>query len=165
MTIVNVNGIPAETGCYIDGHWGQYGPDRLAEIAEGFDWVPDDPLDDPRELRNIADNLADDADDGVVNVHAPQGWTEADAWERHHEAAERILDWLNDHTHGTRKSDGADVTWGEVDGAWFLNDGTVVPDDQEVRKFVWHWHDGEVFLSTICDDPDTCTDDTCAHWD
>lgn len=29
---------------------------------------------------------------------------------------------------------------------------------------LWHWHDGEFFLSPLCDDEDTCTDETCAHW-
>jgi len=34
----------AELGCWIDGHWGQYGPDRLVSIAvmHGWDVSPDD---------------------------------------------------------------------------------------------------------------------------
>jgi hypothetical protein len=39
----------------------------------------------------------------------------------------------------------------------WLNDRT---DD----GFVWHWHDGEFFLSPLCENGD-CNDDTCAHWD
>lgn len=30
-----VYGDPTPAGCYVDGHWGQYGPDRLAQIADG----------------------------------------------------------------------------------------------------------------------------------
>ena len=35
---------PADAGCWIDGHWGQYGPDRLVSLAvtEGWDVNPDD---------------------------------------------------------------------------------------------------------------------------
>lgn len=29
---------PADAGCWIDGHWGQYGSTRLIEIARGFGW-------------------------------------------------------------------------------------------------------------------------------
>ena len=32
----------ADAGCWIDGHWGQYGGDRLIEIASGYGWEPDD---------------------------------------------------------------------------------------------------------------------------
>lgn len=39
-----------EPGCYIDGHWGQYGLDRLAELAEEFD-VPIPPQHDTRLIR------------------------------------------------------------------------------------------------------------------
>ena len=28
----------ADTGCWIDGHWGQYGPDRLISIAVTQGW-------------------------------------------------------------------------------------------------------------------------------
>ena len=35
MTIT-VNGLEANPGCYIDGHWGQYGVDRIAAICEQF---------------------------------------------------------------------------------------------------------------------------------
>ncbi len=29
----------AELGCWIDGHWGQYGPDRLVAIAVTHGWT------------------------------------------------------------------------------------------------------------------------------
>lgn len=38
-------------------------------------------------------------------------------------------------------------------------------NDHTSEGFLWHWHEGEFFLSPICDDPETCTDETCAHWD
>jgi hypothetical protein len=39
-----------EPGCYIDGHWGQYGNDRLAELAESYD-IPIPGEYDTREIR------------------------------------------------------------------------------------------------------------------
>lgn len=125
-----VNGHPAETGCYVNGHWGQYGPDRLADQAEAFGWCADGESEDypnegyqndPRYWRRVADRHARHGDD-----------REVDAWQAHSEAADAIERWLNDRTE----------------------DG-----------YVWHWHDGEFFLSPLCDDPDGCTDETCAHWD
>lgn len=110
-----VNGQPAELGCYVDGHWGQYGPDRLAEQAEAFGWPGVGSDDDPRYIRDL---WGDDD---------PRG-----KWECYAEAADRIEQWLNNVT---------------------------------TPGHIWHWHDGEFFLSSICDDPDECTDDTCAHWE
>ncbi len=120
-----VNGHHAETGCYVDGHWGQYGPDHLADQAETFGWRADGDSDeyplegygnDPRYWRRVADRYGD---------KVPH------AWDRHIEAADAIETWLNDHTE----------------------DG-----------YGWYWHDGEFFLSPICEDGD-CEDETCAHWD
>jgi len=37
-------------------------------------------------------------------------------------------------------------------------------NDHTSEGFVWHWHDGEFFLSPICDDEEECDDETCAHW-
>lgn len=51
MTLT-VNGQPAEPGCYVDGHWGQYGPDHLADQLEGFGLVIPRGI-DPRRYRRI----------------------------------------------------------------------------------------------------------------
>lgn len=117
-----VNGQPAELGCYVEGHWGQYGPDRLAEIAEGFGLEFAEETEDPRYWRAVADRWTDEGRDDMAG----------DAWTMHVEVAESIETWLNNVT---------------------------------TPGHIWHWHDGEFFLSSICDDPDDCTDDTCAHWE
>lgn len=31
---VTVAGVECELGCWVDGHWGQYGPDHLADKVE-----------------------------------------------------------------------------------------------------------------------------------
>lgn len=100
-----VNGHEAPPGCYIDGHWGQYGPDRLADIAEGFGWHATDPSNDPRYWRSVAVWLYDNGY-GVSDA-------EPAAWERLHEAADRIEAWLNEHTEG-------DFVWSWEDGEFFL---------------------------------------------
>ena len=129
MTTTLVHGEPADTGCYVEGHWGQYGPDHLADQAEGFGWKPETCLDDPRQIRLIIDH--------IETCGYPRDHTDmrseavgiiSSLWEAHTEAADDIETWLNDHT-----SDG----------------------------HIWHWTDGEFFLSPWCDDAFDCNDDTC----
>jgi len=100
--MVSVNGHETETGCYVDGHWGQYGPDRVEEIAENFGYeLTDD--DNCAHWRIVADS-ADDAD----NHDKAYG-----AWEAHMECADAAEEWLNEHTE-----DG--YSWGWNDGEFFL---------------------------------------------
>lgn len=64
----------------------------------------------------------------------------------------------NDHAdddHNTRLEVVLDIM--DEAEAW-LNDHTTA-------GYVWHWRDGEFFLSPMCEDEDACEDDTCAHWD
>ena len=85
-----VNTHPVEPGCYIAGHWGQYGPDRLADIAEDFGWEPGKWSDDPRAIRDVIDTLELwGHDDAVPSL-----------WELHVDAADDIETWLNDRTPG-----------------------------------------------------------------
>lgn len=80
---MHVNRMHAEPGCYIEGSHGQYGIDRLADVAEQFG-LEIDPPNDPRVWRVTAEE--DDADSG--------------AWERHVEAGDNIESRLNDVTAG-----------------------------------------------------------------
>lgn len=116
---VRVNGVECEPGCWVEGHWGQYGPDHLADKIDGL--IELEPLDDPRILRQIAETT-----EGMGYHEAAAGW-----WEIRTEATDRITERLND----------------------------VTPDG-----WVWDWVDGEFFLMPVCDDDETCTDETCAHW-
>ena len=122
-----INGHSVETGCYIDGHWGQYGTDRLADIAEGFGWKAFHPTDDPREMRRVAE-----ADPQIT-----ASWTEW-YWEQHHAGGDAIEEWLNVAT-SNHDADGSQP------------------------GYIWHWYNGEFFLSPMCDDGD-CDDETCIHW-
>ena len=39
FTVPFTNGDAGEPGCWIDGHWGQYGADRLIAIALNEGWI------------------------------------------------------------------------------------------------------------------------------
>jgi hypothetical protein len=66
--------------------------------------------------------------------------------------------WLRDDAIATDEMPGSEhMSWFAEEAETALNDAT--PDG-----FVWHWHDGEFFLSPMCEDEEGCTDETCAHW-
>lgn len=66
-------------GCYIDGHWGQYAPDRLADLCEslGFNFQDND-------LRKFRDEAEEDSR----------------LWDEYHDATDQLTDLLNDSTVG-----------------------------------------------------------------
>lgn len=101
---MKINGHPMMPGCVVDGFWGQYGYDRLAEWAEALG-APLDELGDPREERLYAESLKGGIDPG-------SGDAECDAWDRYTEAGQKIEDWLEDHC------DGCYVGW--ADGEFYV---------------------------------------------
>lgn len=110
---ITVNGHDAESGCYVDGHWGQYGPDRVAEIAEGFGFsFANTGTDDPRLCRLWADEAEGHGDSDGAFQH----------WERHIWAADAIEEWLNSVTVGGY--------WSWEDGEFFL-----VSDDDDEQDY------------------------------
>jgi len=113
--MATINGFDVESGCIIDGHNGQYGPDRLADIAESWGWEPVDE-NDPRYWRTVAearhDVLAADIDNGI-DASASHN-AEVDAWEQHHWTTELLEQWVNDNA--------VDVMFAWVDGEGFLID-------------------------------------------
>jgi hypothetical protein len=151
-----VNGHQAATGCVAAGHRGWYVGQAAIEEAQafGFELDAEGQAAVERYYSYMTNESTPEEHSELFEIVVGQGGIVDEATE-----------WLNDHTHGIRKRDGADVTWGEVEGEWFLADGTVVPEEQ-VQRFLWHWWEGEFFLSPYCggDDPD-CEDETCAHWE
>jgi len=107
MTVL-VQGIPHETGCYIDGWWGQYVPDELGRFAArlGYEGVQ------PAKMRRLAQLCEQNNISGQADY-----W-----WECFHESADRVLGWLNEQTEGGY--------WDWQDGEIFLFDN----DDAEVDK-------------------------------
>lgn len=118
------NGHEVSAGCYIAGHWGQYGPDHLADRAAEFGWEPAKWSDDPRAIRDVIDTI-----ESWGYPRQPADFTTSEAvaiigflWDAHTEAADDIETWLNDHT----------PDWG----------------------IYWMWSDGEFYLSGIDENGD-----------
>lgn len=93
-TTVLVNGQPTETGCYIEGHHGIYGPDRLEHILTSFG-LPYDKQDCPTYWRDVAEN------------------DDPNRWDAFFDSADCLLYMLNSFTQ-----DG--FIWDWVDGELFL---------------------------------------------
>jgi len=113
--IVDVNHHAVEPGCWVDGHWGQYGPDHLADRATEVRWEPETWADDPRQIRDIIDTIETWGypRDGTDMRSEAVGIIAA-LWELHIESADGIQTWLNDHTY----TDG--YSWGWYDGEFYL---------------------------------------------
>ena len=45
---------------------------------------------------------------------------------------------------------------------WYADEAERWLNDNTADGFVWHWSDGEFFLSPYCGDDDGCDDETCA---
>lgn len=140
---VLVNGHAVEPGCWVEGHWGQYGPDHLADRAEELGWCGDGDSDDyplegygndPRYWRRVADN------ERLPEI------VRQNAWEYHVEAADKIEQWLNDHTPALCPECHQPMHAGS-DGFYF-HDGLPC----EIRAtldplfYSWGWYDGEFYL-------------------
>ena len=109
---MKVNGAEADRGCYIEGHWGQYGTDRLADVAEQFGLeIPGGA--DPRIWRTVADNLEDEG---------PTGESDR-AWEQWADCADQIEQLLNNATEG---------------GYWTWEDGEFFLAQTEIEAFVYY---------------------------
>ena len=148
------NGHEVSTGCVLDNHWGWHNHARLIATAVELGF----PINDEEQATILRYDAGDDPDGSLAEVVAGQGGIMDDA-----EA------WLNDHTPAECFHCGQPVEltdsgqWWRHVGLWRDTCGVQFAD--HARHYVWHWHDGDFLLSTLCDDPDECTDDMCGHWD
>lgn len=99
---------PSDAGCWIDGHWGQYGPSRLIEIA-------------------VENGMVLDADDQAALAAYGYGHTRVWLIKDHPFTADWILsqggladsaeEWLNEHIapegHHFEWSDGEFFLWAD----------------------------------------------------
>jgi hypothetical protein len=63
--MITVNGTIEEPGCYVDGHWGQYGLERFIDIADGIlgtELAAQLPSRDADEYLDHAVDIADEAE-------------------------------------------------------------------------------------------------------
>lgn len=128
---IRVRGQWWEVGCYVDGHAGQYLPERLADIADGvFGNVA--PHTFTHELRTI-------------RTRGEHG--DVDAWEEHAEYVDELLSFLNSVTDG-----GAwDTEDGEVflftDLAWAMRGDGPSPWDEYDEDGTWTRARGLAYLT------------------
>lgn len=130
MQLLNGNDCP--TGCLIDGHWGQYGVDRLIDFAADLGWEPEREgdrilLDVARQrLANMGPRLGDFDQHEWITFHGKDHDEdyEADIIEQVIWLSEEIEDWLNNQ----------------------------LPDAATDLGFRFEWYDGEFFLTNMEDD-------------
>jgi hypothetical protein len=83
---MRVNGQEADPGCYIAGHWGQYGMDRVADVCEQFD---------------IAVGIENDTRHWRSRYEEALSQAEADRhWEDLVQSADHLEERLNEQTEG-----------------------------------------------------------------
>ena len=81
--------------------------------------------------------------------------------------AEAVTQWRETEDPYDGSTPLPDATW---DGFTFEFLGEIADEaesalnDQTPAPYVWHWHDGEFFLSVSCEDDD-CTDSDHLHYD
>lgn len=107
--LIRINGNVEEAGCYIDGHWGQYGICRLVDIAQAYGLV----VSEEDKFSLDSSNWEDDDDDYLDGAIF---------------AADSVEQLLNDATTGGY--------WEWVDGEFFLSANDVEPTDDEVNEFI-----------------------------
>lgn len=90
MTTIDINGAACESGCWVDGSWGQYAPDHFANKVDGL--ITIEPLNDPRILRQFAEHLEAC---GPSSARAAEN-----LWEWHTESADKLMARLNELTPG-----------------------------------------------------------------
>jgi len=144
---LKVNGQPVETGCFIDGHWGQYAPDRLAEICEGFGFhiTPDH---DPRVLRSCIDLIEEISENKSIDSSVMIGRL----WELHTETIDYLTLMLNENTT-------QGWTWNWEDGELFLSLWVHENGYDEDGQPLPSVHDNET--CSVCGQPDNVGD--CDH--
>ncbi len=99
---------PADAGCWIDGHWGQYGVARLVEIARDLGYSADG-LPGTAEVVSIAERKMSEC----AQPGHDAGLTDEDH-ERLSDASDEVEDWLNTNV----APEGYSFGW--HDGEFFL---------------------------------------------
>lgn len=82
---------PADVGCYVDGHWGQFGSAHLIERATEFGY------DDQQAIELARRHLAMIGPGGGRNDEPERDALDENEHEALIEAASDVEDWLNEH--------------------------------------------------------------------
>lgn len=99
----NPKASPADAGCWIDGHWGQYGVARMVEIAAAHGYGDSEVID--LAARHLgATKWLSDAPELTDDEHEALSW-----------AADEVERWMNDNV----APEGLYFHW--EDGEFFLS--------------------------------------------
>jgi hypothetical protein len=97
---------PADSGCWVDGHWGQYAVAHLVQRAEELGYSE-------AEVISLADrHMNECVHGGVTDEHTEP--LSADEYWALNEASSEVEDWLNDNA----APEGYSFGWHE--GEFFL---------------------------------------------
>lgn len=142
------NNHPVNVGLVLDGHYGWHNHARLIAEAVSLGFPITD--DDQAMVDTYDAGETDDDHESIIG----QGGIMDDA-----EA------WLNANTPAECTHCGQPVEWRQ--SGWWTHIGLrgqcPLRMSDTAKHYLWHWSDGEFFLSPQCEDDD-CDDDTCAHW-
>jgi hypothetical protein len=144
------NGHEVQTGCVLSAPYGWHNHGRLIDVAEslGFPLTNAD-----RDLVSNY-NMTGGIDDAEYVIGQGGIMDDAEAW-------------LNANTGVECLTCGQPVQRTDS-GAWYVHVGLQgdcpVRMSDSAQHYVWHWTDGEFYLSVLCEDAETCQDETCAHW-
>jgi hypothetical protein len=139
MDLVEVNGVPCQTGCVFDSHWGWHNTARVIRLAVELDCMT---------LTNEELAMVESYDDGT----SEDGYYEALAF-----IANLDKHGVKHYFRAVQNSTFEIVQDMAQEAENALNEHTP-------EGFVWFWHDGDFFLNKICDEEEGCDDDECAHW-
>ena len=155
------NGQLVNTGCVAEGSRGWYAGQRVIEEAQGLGWELDAEGQEAVDRYYTSAWDSEDPADATFEIVVGQGGI-----------VDEAAQWLNDNTPPTcpncgQPAEPSEGQFGTSVGFWRHVNGQgscIYRLFDHVLSYVWYWHDGEFFLSPICDDEEECSDDECAHW-
>lgn len=134
-TITLLNGTEVDSGCLIDGHWGQYATDRLVQLALDCGWEPMTRRDRllaecaRARIHNMGPNLGDMGDALVAYFDWHNGdRTVGPIYDEPADIEDRVLEFI------IELADDAED--------WLNNQ---IPEPNPGWAF--GWHDGEFYLA------------------
>lgn len=135
--VITVKGKALDPGCYVDGHWGQYGSSRVLRIAD--DLLGTDYVRQAGEIRECerchTQTTTPDGDNGHCHVGSSKN-PPMRTFDSH--------EWITPEGIATDEFPSGEIVVDLADEAESaLNDVT--------HNGAWGWHEGEFFLSTLED--------------
>lgn len=138
------NGDAGEPGCWIDGHWGQYGADRVIQIAAGQGWEPSSELD-----RLIAEYAYARLECIGTRGDSEEGALAAVIEEYNRPGGKDYFGGAERHPLDPGADDGLVMEWLlelSIECEVYLNGIIAVDAETGDAPYCFGWHDGEFYL-------------------